>query len=59
VTTLSIGLLGLGNVGSAVVRLLEERGAEIERLHGVRLVIARAAVKDPARPRSLGAWWWS
>jgi homoserine dehydrogenase len=52
--SLSIGLLGLGNVGSALVRLLEERGAEIERLHGVRLSVVRAAVRDVGRSRGLG-----
>jgi homoserine dehydrogenase len=46
--------LGLGNVGSALVRLLAERGDAIERESGVRLTVARAAVRDVAKQRSLG-----
>jgi homoserine dehydrogenase len=51
---LSIGVLGLGNVGAALVRLIAERGGEIERQSGVRLAVARAAVRDVGRARSLG-----
>ncbi len=52
--SVSIGLLGLGNVGAGVVRLLAERGAEIERRSGVKLAVTRAAVRDVGRSRGLG-----
>jgi homoserine dehydrogenase len=52
--TLAIGLLGVGNVGAALVRLLDERGREIERQSGVRLVIAKAAVRNARKQRAVG-----
>ena len=48
---LKVGLLGCGNVGAAVVRLLDEHRDDIARRAGCRLEIARVAVRDPARPR--------
>lgn len=47
-----IGLLGLGTVGQALVRLLRDNGVEIERRLGRPLVVTRAAVRDPMKPRS-------
>jgi homoserine dehydrogenase len=46
VRELRIGMLGCGTVGSAVARMLAEHGDDIERRAGVRLRIARAAVRD-------------
>ena len=46
-----VALLGYGNVGSAVARLLEEGADDIERATGHRLRIVRALVRDPARER--------
>jgi homoserine dehydrogenase len=46
-----VGLLGGGTVGSAVIRLLAERGDEIARRAGVRLEVARVAVRDLGRDR--------
>jgi homoserine dehydrogenase len=46
-----VALLGYGTVGSAVHRLLEEGGDDIERATGHRLRIARALVRDPAKER--------
>jgi homoserine dehydrogenase len=48
-----IGLLGSGNVGAAVIRLLHEHGEDLARKAGVRLEVVRVAVRDPARDRSL------
>jgi homoserine dehydrogenase len=46
-----VGLLGCGTVGQAVVRLLGEGGATIERASGHRLEVARVLVRDPSRAR--------
>lgn len=48
---LRIGLLGLGTVGSGVARVLETNQASIARKLGRGLVIAKALVRDPDRPR--------
>jgi homoserine dehydrogenase len=48
-----IGMLGCGTVGSAVARMLSEHGEDIERRAGVRLRIARVAVRDPGRERDV------
>ena len=50
---LKVGLLGCGNVGAAVVRLLDEHRDDIARRAGCRLEIARVAVRDPAKPRDV------
>jgi homoserine dehydrogenase len=56
VDTVRIGLLGAGTVGSAVMRLLDANAADIEMRAGVRLEVARVAVRDPTRAReTLGA----
>ena len=46
-----VALLGYGNVGSAVDRLLTEGADEIERTTGHRLRVVRALVRDPDRER--------
>src|SRR5438034_505954 len=48
----SIALLGYGNVGSAVARLLAESADDIERATGHRFRIVRALVRDPQRERT-------
>jgi len=48
---LRIGLLGLGQVGGGVVRILEANAREIEARLGVRPRVVRALVRDPARER--------
>jgi homoserine dehydrogenase len=48
---LRLGLIGCGTVGSAFGDLLAERGAELERLYGLRLVLDQVAVAHPDRPR--------
>tara|TARA_R110002096_G_scaffold436038_2_gene665758 strand:- start:14535 stop:15833 length:1299 start_codon:yes stop_codon:yes gene_type:complete len=48
---IGVGLLGLGNVGAGVVRLLEENAKAIESRLGARLVIRGAAVRDLKKAR--------
>jgi homoserine dehydrogenase len=48
-----IGMLGCGTVGGAVARMLSEHGEDIERRAGVRLRLARVAVRDPGRERDV------
>ena len=46
-----IGMLGLGTVGSGVVRVLDENAALIEERLGVPLKVKRVAVKSKEKPR--------
>src|SRR3972149_1531862 len=46
-----VGLLGLGTVGSGVVKILNAHRAELEERAGCRLLLHRAADQDLARPR--------
>jgi homoserine dehydrogenase len=46
-----VGLLGCGNVGAALVQLVEDRGDEIAARTGTRLEIARVAVRSLTRKR--------
>jgi homoserine dehydrogenase len=46
-----IGLLGLGTVGTGVVKVLESHGAEMQERAGCRLVLRRVADADLTRPR--------
>ena len=46
-----IGLLGLGTVGSGVVKVLESHGAEMQERAGCRLVLRRVADADLTRAR--------
>ncbi len=48
-----IGLLGCGNVGSALVRLVHDHAAVIETRAGVPLEITRVAVRDLTKDRGL------
>ncbi|MDR7568089.1 MAG: homoserine dehydrogenase, partial [Armatimonadota bacterium] len=48
---LRIGLLGMGTVGSAVVRNLRAAGADLARRAGMPLVLHRVAVAHLDRPR--------
>jgi homoserine dehydrogenase len=48
-----VGVVGMGTVGSGVVRLLVESADHIERHAGRRIVVERAVVKDPAKSRSV------
>jgi homoserine dehydrogenase len=48
---LRIGMLGCGNVGAAVARLLRDHAGDIERRAGARIEIVRVAVRDPSKRR--------
>jgi homoserine dehydrogenase len=50
---LKVGLLGCGNVGAAVVRLLDAHRDDIARRAGCRLEVARVAVRDPSKGRDV------
>ncbi len=48
-----VGVLGCGNVGAALVRLLSDHADEIESRAGVRVETARVAVHNLARDRGV------
>ncbi len=48
-----VGVVGMGTVGSGVVRLLVESADHIERHAGRPIVVAKAVVKDVAKARSV------
>jgi homoserine dehydrogenase len=50
----SIGLIGLGTVGTGVVKLLERNHAYIRKRLGRGLRLAAVAVRHPARKRDVG-----
>ena len=50
---LRVGILGCGNVGAAVIRLLDEHQDDIARRAGCRLEISKVAVRDPSKPRQV------
>jgi homoserine dehydrogenase len=49
-----VGLLGCGNVGSALVRLIHENAGLIEARAGVGIAVTRVAVRDAGRARDVG-----
>ncbi|HSJ90723.1 MAG TPA: homoserine dehydrogenase [Ilumatobacter sp.] len=51
--TIRIGLLGCGNVGGALVPLLERQAGMIEARTGLRLEITRVAVRNVSRDRGV------
>jgi homoserine dehydrogenase len=51
--TVRVGLLGCGNVGAAVVRLLHDLADDIEMRAGCRVEVTRVAVRDPDRTRDV------
>jgi homoserine dehydrogenase len=50
---IGVGLLGLGTVGSGVVRMLQDHQDKISSITGRRLVIRRVVVHNPDKPRSV------
>ncbi|MGH2590559.1 MAG: homoserine dehydrogenase [Actinomycetota bacterium] len=50
---LKVGMLGCGNVGAAVIRLLDEHRDDIARRAGCRLEVSKVAVRDPSKPREV------
>src|SRR5690242_9103726 len=53
-TPLGVGLLGLGTVGSAVARVMNEREKRLEAMSGRPLRLVAAAVRDPKKARDAG-----
>lgn len=51
--TLRVGLLGCGNVGASVARLVDRHAQDIARRVGCGLEVARVAVRDQARARDV------
>ncbi|MBX3312862.1 MAG: homoserine dehydrogenase [Actinobacteria bacterium] len=52
-SVVKVGVLGCGNVGAALVQLVEERGDEIAARTGVRLEVVRVAVRSLSRTRPI------
>ena len=48
-----VGVLGCGNVGAALVGLIEAQGDMIEARTGLRLEVAKVAVRNMSRERSV------
>lgn len=48
-----IGVLGCGNVGAALVALVEQQAAVIETRTGIRLEVTRVAVRNMSSPRAV------
>jgi homoserine dehydrogenase len=48
-----VGLLGCGNVGGSLVELITEQGDAIAERTGMRLEVARVAVRNTAKQRSV------
>ncbi len=51
--TVRIGILGCGNVGGPLVGLIDERARAIEARTGLRLQVARVAVRNLSRERAV------
>jgi homoserine dehydrogenase len=51
-STVRVGVLGYGNVGAAVVALIGENGDTIAARTGLRLEVARVAVRDMSKARA-------
>src|SRR6266545_2579623 len=52
-----VGLLGCGNVGAAVLRMLSDHADEIARRAGASIAVRRVAVRDPSKPRPAPVSW--
>ncbi len=51
--TIRIGILGCGNVGAALFRLIEQQASAIELRTGLRLEVASIAVRNVSRDRDV------
>jgi homoserine dehydrogenase len=51
--TIHVGLLGLGNVGTGVVKILQQQGDLIAERLGARLELKKVAVRHPERGREV------
>src|SRR3989338_7629053 len=52
--TIKIGLLGLGTVGSGVVKILQNQAKAIEEKTGMRLVLKKICVQSISKKRAVG-----
>lgn len=50
-STVRVGLLGCGNVGGALITLIDERNAAVEAASGVRFDVTRIAVRNLSKHR--------
>ncbi len=51
--SMRVGMLGCGNVGAAVLRLLDRHAEDIARRAGCRLEVVKVGVHDPAKVRDV------
>ncbi len=51
--TISIGVLGCGNVGAALIDLVRAQSDAVERRTGIRLEVTRVAVRNVSAPRDV------
>ena len=51
--TIQIGLIGLGNVGTGVVQILQQQASLIAERLGARLELKRVAMQHPDRERAV------
>lgn len=51
--TIKVGLLGLGTVGTGVVRIVERHQEDLQRQTGLGIRIAKVLVQNVAKPRSI------
>lgn len=51
--TIKVGMLGLGTVGTGVVRIIEGHREDLERKTGCVIEIEKILVKNPKKPRSI------
>lgn len=51
--SVNIGVLGCGNVGAALINLLEDRADDIEGRTGIRLEVTRVAVRSLSKERAV------
>lgn len=51
--TIQIGLLGLGNVGTGVVQILQQQAVLIAQRLGTELALKKVATRTPDRPREV------
>jgi homoserine dehydrogenase len=51
--TLRVGMLGCGNVGAAVARMLQDNADAIARRSGAHIEILQVAVRDPSKKRDV------
>ncbi len=51
--TIGVAVLGMGNVGSEVVRIIEDNAADLRARVGAPVELRGVAVRDLSRPRKI------